>query len=64
MEYFETAALEYSGMSSIEKLNAFRNYYYAEGDNTEAGIIANAINDILPEYVRLKESAAIDSINI
>lgn len=65
MEFFEAAALEYNGMTAVEKLNKYRNCYYADGDNTEAGVIANAINDILPEYVRMKESAdAIDPMAI
>ena len=45
----------YYDLTSIEKLNLFRNMYYMEGNNTENGIIANAINDILPEYVQLTE---------
>ena len=39
----------------VEILNWYRNLYYAENENTERGIIARAINDILPEYIRLKE---------
>lgn len=39
---------------NISILNAFRNKYYADGNNTENGIVANAINDILPDYVKLK----------
>ena len=35
-------------------LNCYRNKYYADGNNTEQGIIANAINDILPILVELK----------
>ena len=65
MEYFETAVLEYSRMTAVEKLNKYRNCYYTDGDNTEAGVIADAINEILPEYVRLKEAAtAVDPIVI
>lgn len=40
---------------SVSILNAFRNKYYTDGNNTENGIVANAIDDILPEYVKLKE---------
>lgn len=40
---------EYENMSSVEKLNFYRNKYYSDGNATEAGIIANAINDILPK---------------
>ena len=56
MESFDSWVLDYDGMTAIEKLNYYRNYYHADGDNTEAGVIANAINEILPEYVRLKEA--------
>ena len=65
MEYFESAVLEYKDMTAVEKLNKYRNCYYTEGDNTEAGVIANAINEILPEYVRIKEtSVAVDPMAI
>lgn len=40
---------------SVSILNAFRNKYYTDGNNTENGIVANAIDDVLPEYVKLKE---------
>ena len=40
---------------SVEILNWYRNLYHAENENTERGIMARAINDILPEYIRLKE---------
>lgn len=39
---------DYSNMTSMEKLNYFRNLYYADGNTTENGIIANALNDVLP----------------
>jgi hypothetical protein len=58
MASFESWVLDYKGMSAVEKLNYYRNYYYDDGDNTEAGVIANAINEILPEYVRMKEATA------
>ena len=64
MESFESWVLDYDGMTAVEKLNHYRNYYHADGDNTEAGVIANAINEILPEYVRMKENAAIDPMAI
>lgn len=65
MEYFETAALEYSGMTAVEKLNKYRNCYYTDGDNTEAGVIANAINEVLPEYIRMKEAeSAINPMDV
>ena len=55
MEYFESIVLEYKDMTPEEKLNYFRNLHYDESDNTEAGVIADAINDILPKYVALSE---------
>ena len=65
MESFESWVLDYAGMTAVEKLNHYRNYYHADGDNTEAGVIANAINEILPEYVRLKADAtAVDPMAI
>lgn len=45
---------EYEDMTSMEKLNFFRNKYYADGNSTENGIIANAINDVLPKTVSKK----------
>lgn len=44
---------EYKNMTSAEILNLYRNKYYNDGNNTERGIVANAINDILPHYVRM-----------
>lgn len=35
-------------------LNCFRNKYYTDGNSTENGIVANAINDVLPILVLLK----------
>ena len=34
----------------IEILNWYRNLYYAEGNETERGIVANAINDLFMKY--------------
>ena len=42
----------YDGLSPIEQLDLFRNLHYADGKATQNGIIANAINEILPEYNR------------
>lgn len=65
MESFESWVLDYNGMTAVEKLNYYRNYYHTDGDNTEAGVIADAINEILPEYVRLKEAATtVDPMSI
>lgn len=44
---------EYEGMTAIEKLNYFRNCHYTDGNNTELGIIADAINEIMPHYMRI-----------
>jgi predicted nucleic-acid-binding Zn-ribbon protein len=47
-------------MTANEILNYYRNLYYAEPQVTERGIVANAINDILPnmvEVVRCKKCA-------
>jgi len=43
-------------MNSEEVLNLYRNMYYAEPDTTERGIVARAINDILPKYVSNKST--------
>lgn len=45
---------EYAGMNAFEILNYYRNCHYMDDSNTESGILANAINEILPEYSRLK----------
>lgn len=44
---------EYKNMTSMEIVNLYRNKYYNDGNNTEQGVVANAINDILPHYVRM-----------
>lgn len=41
---------------STKILNAFRNKYYTDGNNTENGVVANAIDEILPEYIKLKKN--------
>lgn len=38
---------------AIDELNFYRNLFYKESSTTERGIIANAINDILPEFIKL-----------
>lgn len=45
----------YEGLTSNQQLNLFRNFYYNDGFSTEKGIIANAINDILPKYCKQQE---------
>ena len=50
-------------MTAIEVLNYYRNCYYAEPQVTERGIVANAINNVLPnmvEVVRCKDCKAYD----
>ena len=42
---------ELSALTPVEILNYFRNLYYNDGNNTEQGIVANAINDILPRMI-------------
>jgi hypothetical protein len=42
---FETAV---EGMTAEEVLNYYRNLYHAEPQSTEHGIVAKALNDILP----------------
>lgn len=49
----------YENLTARQQLNLFRGLYYNDGNATEKGIIANAINDILPEYNRLKAEAKI-----
>lgn len=44
---------EYEGLDTLEQLNFFRNQFYMEGNATERGIIANAINEVLPIIARL-----------
>lgn len=51
----------YEGLTANQILNLFRNLYYNDGNATEKGIIANAINDILPDYHRQK--AEIEQLN-
>jgi len=41
---------------AVRILNAYRNFYYNDGNSTERGIIANALDIILPEYVDMKLS--------
>lgn len=42
-------------------LNWYRNLYYKEELTTERGIVADALNDILPDYVKQKEQ--LDKLN-
>lgn len=51
-EYFVEGAEEIK--DSAEILNWYRNLYHTENSNTERGIMARAINELLPEYCRQK----------
>lgn len=44
---------EYSGLSPIEQLNYFRGRYYNDGQATEFGVVANAINEVLPKLDKM-----------
>lgn len=44
-----------AGLTSVEILNLYRNIYYKEGVNTEQGLLAAAINELLPTYTKLLE---------
>ena len=44
----------YNSLPAIHQLNIFRNLYYNDGIATEKGIVANALNDILPQFDRQK----------
>ena len=46
--------LKEKGEGSDEILNWYRNLYYKEDANTERRIVAEALNDILPELVKLR----------
>ena len=39
------------GMTAEEVLNYYRNLYHAEPQSTEHGIVAKALNDILPRMI-------------
>ena len=39
------------GMTAEEVLNYYRNLYHAEPNSTEHGIVANALNEILPRMI-------------
>ena len=51
----DTIIKDYEGLTSNQQLNLFRNLYYNDGFSTEKGIVANAINDILPKYCKQQE---------
>ena len=43
-------------MSPEEILNYYRNLYYNDGNTTERGIVANAINDVIVKLNRKEDS--------
>ena len=44
--------------TDIAVLMCYRNRHYTDGNDTESGVIANAINNILPILVSLKKGGA------
>lgn len=46
----------YRNLPTNEQLNLYRNKYFTDGNATENGIIANAINDMLVEINRLYDT--------
>ena len=48
----------YDGLTPRQQLNLFRNLYYNDGNATEYGIIANAINDYFTADVAPKSEVA------
>ncbi len=55
MSYIDDLINSYNKLPEIEQLNLFRNLYYTDGNCTEKGIIANALNEILPQFVQYRE---------
>lgn len=50
MNTFEKEVIERNIQDSLEILNWYRNLYYKEGNHTEQGIMAQAINDLFVKY--------------
>ena len=48
-KYFVEEVIK-NNMYFLEILNWYRNLYYKEGNHTERGIMANAINDLFITY--------------
>jgi hypothetical protein len=53
----------YDGLTPRQQLNLFRNLYYNDGNATEHGIIANAINDCFAADVVPKSEIALKVIH-
>ena len=47
---FAEQVMKYSMENPVEILNWYRNSYYQEPSNSEKGIMARAINDLLMKY--------------
>jgi hypothetical protein len=47
---------------AVHILNVYRNFYYTEIYDNERGIIAQAINEILPRYMKAKKAATYENI--
>ena len=54
MNYFVEEIQKNQITDPIEILNWYRNLYYTEGLNTEQGIVANAINELLKRIKGVK----------
>ncbi len=50
MNIFTKEVIERNIQDPLEILNWYRNLYYKERNNTEQGIMANAINDLFVKY--------------
>ena len=48
-KYFVEEAIK-NNMDALEILNWYRNLYYKEGENTERGLMARAINSVFNMY--------------
>lgn len=51
----------YRDLPTNEQLNLYRNKYFTDGNATENGIIANAINDMFTEFNRLYDTCEADN---
>jgi hypothetical protein len=49
-KYFVEEISLHNMKDPLEILNWYRNLYYKEASNTERGIVANAINDLIVKY--------------
>ena len=49
-KFFVEEVKNHNMTDPLEILNWYRNLYYKEGNNTEHGIMAEAINDVFMKY--------------